>query len=265
MNYELKLYDQTLIRFSANDGAYPDVQILWADESHADLFPPDLTKPSAEGIESWVRRRLIPKNRAYADTLISSLGLSLNRPFHILKVSKGLSLNDCYWVTEEGFKGTFAEFNLFENRFNRLLGRIALTGYGTAEGVRITSSPEFTTNGMLPKCWRRENGVIKLYKGGTAGASNTGNEPYSEFFAYQIAEKMGINAIPYGLSKWKGTLCSTCELFTSKETSFVPVGRIVTRGGMPAVRKFYESLGPEYTAALTDLSFRSYFNKTSIL
>lgn len=253
MNYELKLYDQTLIRFSAYDGAYPDVQILWADESHADLFPPDLTKPSAEGIESWVRRRLIPKNRAYADTLISSLGLSLNRPFHILKVSKGLSLNDCYWVTEEGFKGTFAEFNLFENRFNRLLGRIALTGYGTAEGVRITSSPEFTTNGMLPKCWRRENGVIKLYKGGTAGASNTGNEPYSEFLAYQIAEKMGINAIPYGLSKWKGTLCSTCELFTSKETSFVPVGRIVTRGGMPAVRKFYESLGSEYTATLNDM------------
>ena len=114
-------------------------------------------------------------------------------------------------------------------------------------------SPEFTTNGMPPKCWRRISGKIVLYKGGTSGASNAGNEPYSEFYASQVAQAMGINAISYGLSKWKGILCSTCELFTSKETAYVPVGRVVTKGGMKAVAEYYRSLGPDFEKAFRDM------------
>ena len=69
-----------------------------------------------------------------------------------------------------------------------------------------------------------------MYKGGTSGASNTGNEPYSEYYVAQIAKALGVNAIEYGLTQWKGELCSTCELFTSKDYSFLPIGRIVTSG-----------------------------------
>jgi hypothetical protein len=179
--------------------------------------------------------------------------LSLNRPLNIIKVSKGLSLNDCYWIVEEGFEGTFAKYNLYDNRFSQILANIAFTGYGSSVRSSLMSSPEFTTNGMLPKCWRRNNGKILLYKGGTSGASNTGMEPYSEYYAAQVAQAMGINAIPYNLSKWKGELCSYCELFTSKDYSFVPVGRIVKTGGMPAVRAYYEKLGKKYVAALNDM------------
>jgi hypothetical protein len=95
--------------------------------------------------------------------------------------------------------------------------------------------------------------VIRLYKGGTTGASNAGFEPYSEFYAAQIAEAMGVQAIPYGLSQWKGILCSTCELFTSKDYAFLPVGRMVTTGGMEAVRAYYESLGAPFVKALDDM------------
>lgn len=171
MIYELKHFDKTLIRFSADSGAEPNVKLLWFDEAHKNLFPLDLKSVDAEGIVSWVKNRNIPKNRAYVDTVLNSMGLSINRPFDIIRLSKGLSLNDCYWVTEEGFGGTFEKFNLYENRFNRILGEIAFTGYGS-DPHRITSSPEFTTNGILPKCWRREKGTIRLYKGGTTGASN---------------------------------------------------------------------------------------------
>ena len=161
-------------------------------------------------------------------------------------------MNDCYWVTEEGFEGTFENYNLYDNRFNRVLGLIAFTGYGSENPSGMTSSPEFTTNGMLPKCWRREGG-IKLYKGGTEGASNTGNEPYSEFYAAKIAEIIGVNAIPYTLSKWKDRLCSVCDIFTSKDVSFVPIGRIVKSGGMKAVREYYASLGDEFIQALNEM------------
>ena len=203
-------------------------------------------------MESWLRHRTIPRNRAYVDTILSSMGLSINRPMDVIRLSKGLSLNDCYWVTEDGFEGSFDAFNLYDNKFSRILGQIAFIGFGSGKSI-ISSSPEFTTNGMLPKCWRRQNGIIKLYKGGTEGASNTGNEPYAEFYACQIAKFLGFNAIDYGLTKWKEHLCSFCELFTSKSISFIPVGRLVTTGGMAAVRKYYESLGPSFIKALNEM------------
>lgn len=253
MNYEIRHFDTPLLRFSATeDSSNPEIEILWQNTEKSNLMPLDLTG-CGEGVAKWLKYRTIPKNRAYVHSFLSRCGLNLNRPMNIIKVSKGLSLNDCYWVVEEGFHGSFADYNLYDNRFSRILALIAFTGYGSSVRTSLASCPEFTTNGMLPKCWRRQNGQIKLYKGGTSGASNTGNEPYSEYYAYQIAKIMGIDAIPYGLSKWSGELCSTCDLFTSKEYSFLPVGRMVTTGGMKAIRAYYEKLGEKFIKALDDM------------
>ena len=253
MNYELKHFDTTLVRFSATeDTNTPEIKILWINEAKKDLFPLDLELTDI-GISKWLKHRTIPKNRAYVHNFLSKCGLNINRPMTIIKVSKGLSLNDCYWVVEEGFEGTYDKFNLYDNRFSQILALIAFTGYGSSIRTSLASCPEFTTNGMLPKCWRRKDGKILLYKGGTSGASNTGNEPYSEYYAVQVAKALGINVIEYGLSKWKGELCSTCELFTSKYYSFLPVGRVVTSGGMKAVREYYEKLGQSFVDALNDM------------
>ena len=253
MVYTLMHFDTPLVVFSAERQVEANIKILAVHEENKNLFPLDLAELSESGIESWIRHRSIPKNRAYVDTLLSSLGLSINRPLDIISVSKGLSLNDCYWLKQEDSRDSFDSVNLYDNRFSRVLGQIAFTGYGSSNVSGLTSSPEFTTNGMLPKCWRRIDGKIYLYKGGTMGASNTGNEPYSEFYAYQIGKILGVNAVPYSLSKWKNTLCSTCELFTSKDVSFVPVGRIVRSGGMQAVRAYYKKLGAEFEKALNDM------------
>lgn len=253
MVYTLRLFDTKLLCFSAEPkSSEPLYKIIWIDEEKKSLLPLDLL-PTEAGLESWIRHRNIPKNRAFAGSFLAKSGLSTNRPLGIISVSKGLSLTDSYWITEAGFEGTFEEYNLYENRFSRLLGNIAFTGYGSSVRSGFASSPEFTTNGMLPKCWRRVGGKIELYKGGTSGASNTGFEPYSEFYAYQIAAAMGIKAVPYGLSRWKGILCSTCALFTSKEFSFMPVGRIVKQGGFKAVAAFYKSLGTEFEDSLYDM------------
>ena len=253
MNYELKHYDLSLVRFSATeDTNTPEIKFLWVNEDKKDLFPLDLELTN-DGLAKWLKHRTIPKNRAYVHNFLSKCGLNINRPMTIIKVSKGLSLNDCYWVVEEGFEGTYDKFNLYDNRFSQVLALIAFTGYGSSIRTSLASCPEFTTNGMLPKCWRRKDGKILLYKGGTSGASNTGNEPYSEYYAAQVAKVLGVNAIEYGLSQWKGELCSTCELFTSKDYSFLPVGRIVTSGGMKAVREYYETLGKNFVEALNDM------------
>ena len=254
MHYTLRHFDTPLVRFSAEHGAEPSIRILWTDENHLELLPLEFERQvDAERLEAWLRHRTIPRNRAYVDAILASQGLSPNRPMDVIRLSKGLSLNDCHWVTEEGFDGTFAQFNLYDNKFSRVLGEIAFTGHGSDSGSRISSSPEFTTNGMLPKCWRRQNGTVKLYKGGTEGASNTGNEPYAEYYASQLAETLGLNAVAYSLAKWKRRLCSVCDMFTSKDISFIPVGRLVTKGGMAAVRTCCENLGKPFADALKEM------------
>lgn len=253
MNYVLKQFDLPLLKFAVEeDLASPVLKVLWVNEAHENLLPLDL-KPEAGSLSRWIRHRTIPKNRAYVHALLAKCGLNLNRPMSIIAVCKGLSLNDSYWIVEEGFEGSFDKYNLYENRFSQILGLVAFTGYGSSNRTSLESSPEFTTNGMLPKCWRRVNGKVLLYKGGTSGTSNTGNEPYSEYYAAQVAQAMGIDAIGYGLSKWKGVLCSTCELFTSKDYAYMPIGHIVTEGGFAAVFDYYQQLGEAFVQALRDM------------
>lgn len=78
-----------------------------------------------------------------------------------------------------------------------------------------------------------------LYKAGTSGFANSGMEPYSEYFSSQIAERMGIPHVEYGLDKWKGALASTCPLLNTKDVSYVP---------------FFQAADPSFPNALAVLS-----------
>lgn len=160
MNYILKQFDEPLVKFSATtDTSEPEIQILWTNEEKAALLPLDLTL-TPDGLSRWLRRRTIPKNRAYVHSLLAKCGLNLNRPLGIISVCKGLSLNDCYWVVEDGDTASFDKVNLYDNPFSNVLAELAFTGYGSSVRTSLLSSPEFTTNGMLRKCWRRMGGKV---------------------------------------------------------------------------------------------------------
>ena len=92
-------------------------------------------------------------------------------------------MNDSYWVVQEDCKDLFKDTNLYHNSFNTNIASIAFTGYGSYTRTSFRSSPEFTTNGMLAKSWRRRKNNILLYKSGTEGFANSGLEPYSEYYA----------------------------------------------------------------------------------
>lgn len=253
MGYILKLFDTELLKFEVVENlADPVVHVQWLNEEKKELLPLGM-EVSDSGLATWLRHRSIPKNRAYVYDLLSKCGLSANRPMDVIAVCKGLSLNDSYWVTEESYDGTFALNNLYENSFSQILAWMAFTGYGSSIRSSLASSPEFTTNGMLPKCWRRISGKVYLYKGATSGASNTGMEPYSEMYASMIGEQLGMDVVSYKLVKWKGRLCSVCELFTSQDVSYIPIGRIVKTGGMKAVYEYYRTLGDVFVQALDEM------------
>ncbi len=253
--FYLKQYDTVLLSFEILEDPLEGqkCRIHEIDEAHVNLLPVGLKKTD-EGLMSWLRSRIIPKNREYVDALLAKSGLSHNDTKGILQVCRGLSLNDSYWVVEEGFNGKYADYNLYEHDFVKVLSLIAYTGYGSSSRAKgFSSSPEFTTTGMLRKGWRRLGGKVLLYKGGTSGAANTGNEPYSEFYAAQVAERMGIRHVPYGLSMWKGCMCSTCELFCDIDHSFVPIYRFMDKCTLRTVADYLRSLGGSYYDCFADM------------
>lgn len=263
MAYTLKLFDEPLLDFEmASKGRDLIVEVTyvhagsltklppdWESAKDADSLPDDLAKDLA----SWLARRSIPANRAYVGNFLAKLGLSEHDVEGIIRICKGLSLNDCFWVVESRDPSTFAKSNLYDNPFSRIVSRIAFTGSGSSRRRSFYSTPELTTNGALAKCWRRIDGEIFLFKEGTTGARNTGNEPLSEFYAAQVAQAMGIAHIPYVPTKWNGHFCSKCPLFTSKDTGFVSAGRLVREGGIDAVRAYYRRLGSVYAEAFADM------------
>ena len=204
MNHEyiLRLYDTDMLAFTLTEQGIEGLKahILWINEEKRHLLPIDMQETDA-GVLKWLQKRVIPKNRTYVSEILKTFGLSINDTKGIIDICKGLSLNDSYWVVHKGFEGKFAQYNLYENRFSEILSLVAYTGIGQSDAA-FTTSPELTTNGMLPKAWRFISGDgIYLYKGGTFGAANTGNEPYSKTLgaaAYeQIKSMLVFDAVIY--------------------------------------------------------------------
>ena len=253
MNYILKQFDNDLLYFTMeNTDNELKVHITGVNENMRSLIPLDM-ELNDKALKRWLEKRTIPRNRAYVSNLLSRLGLNEKDTKGIIDICQGLSLNDSYWVTKEDCHDLFDDKNLYTNSFNTNIASIAFTGYGSYTRSSFRSSPEFTTNGMLAKSWRRIKGKIMLYKTGTEGFANSGLEPYSEFYASQVAKAMRLNHVEYGLSKWKKKLCSTCELFTSQDISFIPIGRLVKTGGIAAVIDYYKGLGDNYYQELIDM------------
>lgn len=222
--YKLKLYDETLIEFDMEMNFKLEISNINIITKNKILLPEMLQDNlNAKGIEDFLKNRTIPKNRAFVKSILEAQGLNLNNTKGIIDISKGLSLNDCYWIVQDD-NLKFKDFNLYDNNFSEVLSLIAFTGYNS-KIKGIATSPEYTTNGVLPKAWRRIDGNIYLFKGSTEDlkVSNSGFEPYSEYYSSQIAKIMGLKNIDYDLEKWKGYLASVCPLFTTKEISYVPI------------------------------------------
>ena len=223
----LKHRDKELLRFEWIEPQ--GVRIVSVGEGNNRYLPLDFKgEVSDENLWKWLSRRVVPRNRRNIDALMAATGLEARNVRGIIEICRGLSLNDVHWVVPNDFKRSWKDCNLYDNEFSQAIALTAFNGMGSAiERLDWISSPEFSTNGMLAKCWRRIDGRVALYKSGTDGAANTGFEPYSEYYASQIAAAMGLDHVEYSLSKFKGYLCSTCNIFTSDKFGYLPAGRIM--------------------------------------
>lgn len=211
-NYKIKNKDRTIGTFQWDDD---DTGVLVDDYGLPTFI--------YEDFNDWLGSRTPPKHRTHMKELLEQLGLSTLKS--VIDFSKGLSLTDSFWIVHESDTIAWKNVSLFNNAFDDVIARVAFDG--GLHGIPLsTTTPELGTNGMLAKCWvRNSNGGIDLLKTGTTGASNAGNEPYSENLAHQVLERLCYNHVPYSVENFHGRLVSRCPLFTSEEMMFLPIYR----------------------------------------
>lgn len=111
--------------------------------------PPLMRDLRQNSLKEWLDTRVVPKNRRFADKILAQAGLTPGDTMGIIDVCLGLSINDAYWVVPEGFAGTFAAYNLFDNELDEALALKAYTGYPSTQhrraGLRPNGPPTAST------------------------------------------------------------------------------------------------------------------------
>lgn len=211
-------------------------------------------------IYSWLKSRTPPKHRAFMRELLQQLGGTTDRL--VIDYSKGLSLTDTLWVKRESEKLKWSDVSLYSNSFDSTIAQISFDG-GLHGAAFRTPSPEFATDGVLPKCWVRDSsGEIFLKKAGSTGASNAGNEPFAEVMASQVLDVLNYNHVHYTLENFRGRVVSSCHLMTSEQISLIPLYKFCDRYDFSSIRRcvsdfgfqkdFYQMLIFDYLSLNTD-------------
>lgn len=219
LKFEVQIETQSFKGQSFNNTYFKDALIV--DEN---LLPIQIrTDNLLASLESFIKNRKVPQNRQFVEKIIATYSQSGKEMLmDYINVSLGLSLNDAYWIVPANSDYKWADFNLYENEFSDSLERASF-GDEIKRVTGFTSSPEYTTNGMLKKCWHRENGQIYLYKGTTQEYANGGKEAYSEFFMAQVAKVMQFDCVSYDLKLFHNQVVSSCLLFTNENEGYIPV------------------------------------------
>lgn len=231
MRYVLKNKDRIVLEFEVEEDtetfggqAISYIFLKEASIIDKDALPKQILQSNLlSSLESWIKHRRVPRNRQFVENILASIPTSAeNNLMAYIDISFGLSLNDSYWIVPSDKDYQWKDYNLYENEFSEALALSAF-GLNLTKVKGFTSSPEYTTNGMLKKCWHRENGQIYLYKGSTQECANGGKEAYSEYYMAQIAEVMEFDYVPYDLKKFHNQIVSACPIFTNENEGYMPI------------------------------------------
>ena len=199
-----------------------------------DRLPFSLRKEKVTFIDfiEWASNRTLSIGRSYAKEILNTLRLSQTNRYAVCKACRGLSLEDAYWIRQDGDRKTWEEVNLFRNPLSLFVTEVSLSGtnirYSAEVGDRQNiHTPELTTLGASAKGWIRLDGKLSLHKVGKY-----------EIPADQILSVLEIPHIHYKISsdtevgaylteerkQWiegVGEAVVNSELFTSEEVSLV--------------------------------------------
>ena len=181
----------------------------------------------------FIRFRSVSIRRKYYKDIVNYLGIQQEASeYAIILKTQALSLQDHYWIKiPSNPYQTWEEVNLFENKFSEAISFIAFTGsYPTIQNEMRT--PEVATGGIYPKCWRRLENEIFLFK----SSLEKGIEAECEVFSSKVASLISDNVLNYDFTIYENRRSSKCKLFTSiseEEVSATTISKFLARKGIP--------------------------------
>ena len=236
MEYVLKNKDKAVLKFKVENIETKSMvtntielnqKLVEIEIIESALFPKNLPLNDLErNLELWIKDRKVPQNRAFVENIIATYAINgKEQLMDYIDVSLGLSLNDSFWIVPSDKDYKWKDYNLYDNEFDEALEKASF-GEELLKIKGLTSSPEYTTNGMLKKCWHRDNGVIYLYKANSKEYANGGKEAYSEYYMAQIAFLMNFTHISYDLKEFHNQIVSVCPIFTSENEGYLPMYQV---------------------------------------
>lgn len=234
--YYLMNKDEKVLLFREIQDRYGESFFENCERYHAPL-PVSLQGIPNQHIGSWLQQRKVPSHRRHIKKLLDQLGMTNLQGY--IDLSHATSLNDTFWVKKADSDIRWPDVSLYCNPFDDVVAQIAFDGI-LSDFHFSSFSPEFSTDGAYAKCWKREkDGNIYLIKRGNEAFGQPGCEPYSEYYAAQIAEILCPKRIPYDLepaaapelNRGKSIpnsleVVSKCRLFTSEQIGFLPFAKL---------------------------------------
>lgn len=172
-------------------------------------------------LHHWWIGRSIPASRMGIKEAFGRLGIRDSA--QLITKSFGLSLSDHYWIKPEKSCVKWADINYFDNDFSDDVGN-ALFGEKIKTVDLNFSSPDNTSDGDLKKRWKIIEGKRCLIKSGSLPFYQ---QPFNEAAASLIAERLGIEYVPYTVIFSGNEPYSLCENFITKDTELISAHRVM--------------------------------------
>ena len=208
---------------------YPDsMKVIRAYEENSRLFPPLLSlQAGPRQLAAWLNSRVSPLGRK----ILNKVKHRSEGPLGILGVTLGLSLNDVWWISDGSHN--WRDVNFYENKLDPDIAKAVFSEEPIPMLSEVSRSPEFSTGGDMAKHWFKRGNEIFLAKKDAPDQDGL-CQTVMEWFAWQAAEAMGLEAVAYVLRPLHGDILSPvceCKAFTDIRTGFMPAGAFLLSHG----------------------------------
>lgn len=183
-----------------------------------------------KSVEQWIYDRLSIVNRENTLRLARLAGIGDIESF--INITKAISVTDTFWVNSEENPVNWDEINPYKNKISNVIANIIINGFNSGDIREDISSPspQYRLDGSAEKCVKKVKDKIYLYKTcGEKWCELAGLRPYSEYFACQVMNKIGVSRyIKYDIkeNRTEGGFIkpySVCKVFTNESNGLVQI------------------------------------------
>lgn len=183
-------------------------------------------------ISHWISDRAKFSCAKNVEEFFRSIGILDISSF--IEVTHCVSLTDTFWVRRAEDNISWDRVSPFRNNYSNVISTYALEGINIGNDGKNYFSPVISTDGSFPHTWKFNNGDVLFIKAGskyTLGGSNSGREPFSEYYSSKVADYLGFSHVDYKIRNHKRhdnrVDCVTeCKCYTSEKYGSVPAYKL---------------------------------------